>query len=105
MTLSLDVWRLITQKALLDKTWAGARVFDSPSMAADVRLEADNQPFIAVYVDDADFNPAGDVYANSGADNRISLTDAAGAVRLILEIAVGSPRTATGAAGEDLPDM
>jgi len=95
----------VTQKALLDKTWAGSRVYDSPSMAADVRLESDNQPFIAVYVDDADFNPPGDVYPNSGSDNRISLTDAAGAVRLILEIAVGSPRTATGAAGEDLPDM
>ena len=52
--LSLDALRLITVKALKGATWAADRVFDSPATVADLRIEAQRQPFIAVFVDEAD---------------------------------------------------
>src|ERR1700730_18107738 len=52
--LSLDALRLITVQALKGATWAGDRVFDSPATVADLRIEAERQPFIAVFVDEAD---------------------------------------------------
>ena len=99
--LSMDVLRLITVQALRDKTWALGRVYDSPSTATDVRLEHDNEPFIAVYVDDADLNPAPENFG----DELISLLEADDTVRLIIEVAVGSPRTTDDAETEDRPDM
>jgi hypothetical protein len=97
MTLSLDVLRLITWKALLGKTWAVDRVFDSPSTPSDVRVEDEQEPFIAVYVDDADFDVA--------SEGEKSLMAGPGMVRLILEVAVGSPRSEAPTEGEDVPSM
>ena len=105
MTLSLDVLRLITQQALLNKTWAMDRVYDLPSMATDVRLEEDDQPFIAIYVDDADIVPVSAAYPGTDDDVRIDIMGGADTVRLILEIAVGSPRSATADDTDDRPDM
>src|SRR3977135_3671551 len=52
--LSIDALRLITVQALKGTTWAGDRGFDSPATVADWRIEAERQPFIAVFVDEAD---------------------------------------------------
>ena len=52
--LALDALRLITVQALKGATWAGDRVFDSPATVADLRIAAERQPFIAVFVDEAD---------------------------------------------------
>lgn len=52
--LALDALRLITVRALMGATWAADRVFDSPATVADLRIEAERQPFIAVFVDEAD---------------------------------------------------
>jgi hypothetical protein len=50
----MDALRLITVRALMGRTWAGARVFDSPSNPANLRLEEDRAPFLSVFVDDGD---------------------------------------------------
>jgi hypothetical protein len=52
--LSLDALRLTTIKTLMGRTWAGARVFDSPANPANLRIEEERAPFVAVYVDDGD---------------------------------------------------
>jgi hypothetical protein len=54
MNLSMDSLRIITVRALLGRTWAGVRVFDSPANPANLRFEEERAPFLAVYVDDGD---------------------------------------------------
>ena len=52
--LAIDALRWITCRALAGRTWAGDRIFDSPATVADLRIEAERQPFCAVYCDEAD---------------------------------------------------
>lgn len=64
MTLGQDILRLITVRALRDRTWVGARVYDSPATPADLMLGRDRAPFIAVYTDDADHELEGQSFHN-----------------------------------------
>lgn len=83
MNLSMDVLRWLTVRAVRGRTWAGMRVFDSPSQPADIRTEHDKDPFIAVYVDDADADMA----------ENPSLENAGEAIMtLVLEVGVASPK-------------
>ena len=90
--LVLDVLRWITVKALTGNTWAGGRVFDSPSQPGDMRAATDREPFIAVFVDDADmtFIPEG-----GGMTSPEPMI-----IRLVIEVGVVSPRTFGGETGE-----
>jgi hypothetical protein len=68
MILGQDVLRLLTVKAIrAGHTWAGDRVFDSPAQPADIKIEQDRDPFIAVYTDDADIDLESDSFHNPDA--------------------------------------
>lgn len=57
MILGQDILRLVTVRALMGRTWAKDRVFDSPATAADLKIPAERAaPFIGVYTDDADID-------------------------------------------------
>lgn len=82
--LVLDVLRWITVRALMGNTWAGSRVFDSPSQPADMRAETEREPFIAIYVDDADL-----VFLPEGGG---MVAPEPFMIRLVIEVGVVSPR-------------
>lgn len=83
MMLSMDVLRWVTVMALRDRTWAGPRVYDSPGQPADLRMESERAPFVAVYTDDADF----ELEEETGV-GVASLYDSGGTALLIIEVAV-----------------
>lgn len=83
MMLSMDVLRLLTVMALRDVTWAGPRVYDSPGQPADLRMETERAPFIAVYTDDADFD-----LGDAPGAGMASLYDSGGTAFLVIEVAV-----------------
>jgi hypothetical protein len=65
MILGQDILRLLTVKAIRNgRTWVGDRVFDSPALPADIKIETDREPFIAVYTDDADLTLEGGSFHN-----------------------------------------
>jgi hypothetical protein len=82
--LSMDVLRLIAVRAISGRTWAGDRVFDSPATPTDIRTETDRQPFIAIYVDEAD------VDASMTRSIHTPCT-----ARLVIEVGVASPHRFT----------
>lgn len=77
-----DLLRIVTVEALRGRTWAAGRVYDSPATPADVRATENQEPFIAVYCDDADERSWGD---DEGQDE----------IRLLIEVAVVSAETFT----------
>jgi hypothetical protein len=81
----MDAIRIITWRALRGKTWAMNRVYDSPSTPADIRVEVEREPFIAIYVDDAD---------QPEFEGEIGLTLRPNLVKLVIEVAIASPRNA-----------
>jgi hypothetical protein len=83
MNLSMDVLRWLSVKAIRGRTWAGMRVYDSPGEPADLRMEKERAPFVAVYTDDADFP-----LEQSPGVSIESLYDSGGTVRLVIEVAV-----------------
>ena len=83
MMLAMDTLRWITVLALRDRTWAGPRVYDSPGQPADLRMESERAPFIAVYTDDADF-----VLGDQEGVGTASLYDSGGTAFLVIEVAV-----------------
>lgn len=101
MPLTLDVFRLLTWKALLGQTWALDRVFDSPSSPADIRVVEEREPFISVYVDDGDW---GDSAAGYDSENK-SIREMGGTVTLIIEVTVASPRSAQEVDNDEVPGM
>lgn len=85
MSLTLDVLRWLTVQAVTGRTWAGQRVYDSPAQPADMRAATEREPFIAVYVDDADFVMQGD---GMGLGMTVPQD---GGIRLVIEVGVVSP--------------
>jgi hypothetical protein len=90
MILAQDVLRWLTVKALRGRTWAGERVFDSPSAPADLRMETERATFISVYTDDTDVVMDGQ-----------SLSGGDASVYLLLEVAVAD--TTQDTPGEQSP--
>jgi hypothetical protein len=86
LTLSLDLLRWLSVRAIRGRTWALDRVFDSPSTPADIRTETEREPFIAVFVDNADYE-VGDfpgIMLPRNAD-----------IQLVIECGVASPQRFT----------
>lgn len=77
MILTQDILRLLTVKALRGRTFVGSRVFDSPAQAADIKLDADREPYIGVFTDDADIDPL-----------ELSMATGQATVWLLIEVAV-----------------
>lgn len=67
MILGQDILRLLTVKALLGRTWAGTRVFDSPAKPADLTIEQERAAFLGVYTDEADHDLDGQSFWNPDA--------------------------------------
>lgn len=89
MNLCMDILRLITVKALQDATWCGQRVYDSPAEPADLRLEKERAPYIAVYIDDGDFNLEEDPGVGAA-----SLYDGGGTCWLLIEVSIAGQELA-----------
>lgn len=87
--LSLDILRLIAVKALKGQTWAEDKVFDSPATVADLRIESERQPFIAVFVDEGDTEGI-EYPAASGPLNTKLIIEAGVASSIVLPVLSGT---------------
>lgn len=88
MNFNIDILRWLTVRALLGRTWAGDRVFDSPSTPADIRTERERDPFIAVYVDESDADMK--YVVNDSQYQDPSLLFSGGTATLVIEVGVAS---------------
>lgn len=92
MLLGQDVLRLLTCKALMGRTWAGNRVFDSPAKPADLTIAEQRAAFLGVYTDEADIDLDGQSFFNPDAR-----------VYLLIECATAERITVPGKPGGSSP--
>ncbi|WP_262027578.1 hypothetical protein [Microvirga sp. Mcv34] len=77
MSLSIDVLRLITVRAIKGRTLVGDRVLDSANLSADLAVEGDDGGVVTVYTNEASLALDGN-----------SLTSFEGNVDLVIEISI-----------------
>jgi hypothetical protein len=89
MILAMDILRWLTVRAILDATWAGSNVHDSPAAPTEIRVTENPSPFVAVYTDDADV-PI-ETLGDDITDN--SIAGSMPRVYLLIEVGVAEPQT------------